>query len=122
MADAKNGDPIRGLNSKLGGLRDKVSAAFKEIEEVKRRTTAVAKDVRELKDMFSKEDNWGSQAKRFIETQQTMVLTNVLGTVIIGKITWVDRYNIGILDQDGVHRILLKSGLVDISEEAHKHG
>ena len=107
--------------TELTRLRTKLTGAFKEIEEVKKRIIELARDVRELKEMFSTTDNWGALAKQLIADKKEVVITTVQGVALTGLILWVDRYNIGFRarqsDKDIVEvtdGMLLKGGLVGI--------
>ena len=105
--------------SELTRLKTKLSGIFKTVEENTKRILDLGKEVRELKDMFSTNDNWGEMAKRLIESKREVVVTTLDGNNVVGIITWVDRYNIGfkrtsenvLFSEEGM---FLKGGLTSI--------
>lgn len=101
----------------IKSIKSKLTSAFKEINELKQRVGDLAKDVRTLKDMFSTNDNWGALAKKLIETGKEVKITDIGGHCWVGRVQWVDRYNIGfrVTTHDSEEEgMLLKGGLLSI--------
>lgn len=101
----------------LKNLKNKIATAFKEINDLKQRVSDIAKDIRLLKDMFSTNDNWGAEAKRFIGERTMVLIRDVQDRAWCGRITWIDRYNIGVAVIEGgeeTEMIFFKGAVISI--------